>query len=238
MDLFTRASGLMTLAIELITGVRLLVLAMKTRRLPETALGVAFTCGAGTNAWFLIAALLFPEAPPEIEIALWGLSYLGLTMSLYIGVWRVFRPTSVIVRTIGLLLAVTLTTLLVTELAGINRGFYHGVWKGLYDEVQVYAITATMAWAGIESALYYRDLRRQIALGLSESVFAARFRLWSYASVAWVLFHVFLFSRRHGMLSLEFARPTMTFLALIGSVLIYVTFLPPEWLQRRWENEG
>ena len=88
--------------------------------------------------------------------------------------WRVFRPDDPGARAICLGLSAILVAAWATE--GLVRGFHAGAIDG-WLTVVLGLRGLGFAWAGIESARYWLQLRRRQRLGLADPLLVNRFLL-------------------------------------------------------------
>jgi len=99
------------------------------------------------------------------------------------------------------------------------------------------ANTGMMMWGAIEGFTYWARLRRRLALGIAEPMVVERFRLWgtgfavgSCASALLWLTPILIGKRIIDVIAVS-AAANLAIVAM--TVLIWLAFYPPEWLQRR-----
>ena len=160
-------------------GARLLVLAYRTRALPEITLGVSYVVG-GALGW---AALLLGKGFEERAPALgFGLQYVGLFclsaghLAAALFSWRVFTPDS------GLARSLFYAMLLVAVVEYVHNVVLWGnafplpsspwYWPGACWR------TATYVWMPFVTLRYHRRLRRRLAVGLADPIATNRVLLW------------------------------------------------------------
>ena len=107
-----------------------------------------------------------------------------------------------------------------------------GDWRGFRADhpwiwLEVIAQISVAAWVGAAPALYYRRLRKRIAIGLADPVVANKFALWaiygaSYCAVQ-ILFAVAL-AWQQDYLTLD---PISIALTLAGTGALWLAFFPP-----------
>jgi hypothetical protein len=167
-----------------VVGLRLLLLAHRTRQLPETALG----CGL-----FLIVGIAYPLylvaiAAPGLSLAtarlLAALSVVCMNpgwLAICVFTWRVFRPDAgwarIVVACVGVLLGAIVVARL-AELWSMSDRLYLVQNSPALLSIQATAV-AMYVWTGVEALLCHRRLRRQLALGLIEPVVVNRVALWA-----------------------------------------------------------
>jgi hypothetical protein len=100
---------------------------------------------------------------------------------------------------------------------------------------------ATFFWASLESLVYWRLMRRRLALGLADPLVTNRFALWGMglgagAAGTTIAFLGNLFGARYGGSGLVF-EALIAATGLVGAATLFLAFLPParyqRWLLRR-----
>lgn len=177
-------------AASVVVGVRILMLAYRTRGLPETILGTQLVFGGGLGAAFAILPRLVPGVSETATY--WfhqssaTLNQIGFVMVGYF-VWRVFRPNEAWARGLVALCTLGLTVGLAGELAsrsigdtvmGSVTGGGDWVWLSLATRFTLYG------WAAFESFRYWGVMRRRQVLGLAEQATVDRFFYWGLSNVA------------------------------------------------------
>ncbi|MEL6543131.1 MAG: hypothetical protein AAFQ82_00795 [Myxococcota bacterium] len=216
--------------LELTLGARLLWLARVTRGAPEISMGLAFLLDAIAQVSGTVAQRLEGGAQTwAFGVTTW-LTVLA-TSALLWGVVAIFeqhRPWVskavwiVIAGVAGALLAILLgvrDTPFITA-RWVNRGF----------------TAFTFVWAVLGSLSARQACLRQIPLGLSTRLEAARFGLWAFAAGAYLCVLVLVFARDVlGMPSAVTlaARPLLAFACVLA---VWCTFFPPRWLEQRLDG--
>ena len=221
-------------------GVRLLLLAARTRCFPELALGVGFLTaivaipllgvsgfGRGT-----VADIRFPL----LAIALFLLWVSLSAMSCF--TWRAFRPTEA--------WAAGLAASLWALGAVIVVGVWHGATTGDPTEFSLTAarpwvigirlpLLLGLVWTGIEAFGQYGMARRRVALEIGDPVVANRFLLWGLVSVFTLLnngFATLLQSQGRGPSNDPMGAMVLAFGGIVGGGLVYLVFMPPQaWIR-------
>jgi len=177
-------------AASLVVGLRVLVLATRTRQLPELAISMSMLLSGAIGTGLLVLPLLVPD--PSIEAAYYSFqagsasNHIGFAL-LFLFVWRVFRPREVWAA--GLFTVSTLvlwTGGIGTAIHVMPGGGIPGrdippdlwFWLSLCSRFVVYG------WATFESFHYYAMLKRRLALGLADPVVADRFFYWGVCTSA------------------------------------------------------
>jgi len=226
-----------------IVGMRLMLLARRTRQLPELAVGSGlFLVGAVSYPLGLVAQLGLTGDSALANLAA-GLACVSVSVgsiAIYAFNRTVFRPREAWAR----LLSFGASVLLVLYAGvGVFRAATQAPgWYGRPDG-WFYALEVTLllsyAWTTVEALHWYTMLRRRLALGLADPVVVNRFLMWALSGVA-------AFGGVGGMLlvALGGAEPYHSASARLGvgiggslaSVVLWLAFAPPaaylRWLRR------
>jgi hypothetical protein len=218
-------------------GIKLLALGIRTRRIPELAMGAGYLCFGGLGYPLSAAARAGAGGSPEVSGALLAsallLQNLGV-LGCYVFTWQVFRRDRW-----GLAAAAAAAVALGASWAG--HGFDPG-WTGArsagpwyYTGLAVRA--AAFAWAALEAGSYHAQLRRRLRIGLADPVVTHRVLLWCVSSTLIVVaFGVFFLGQRSraGVT----ATPVVLLTAACGlgaGAAIWLAFFPPtpylRWLR-------
>lgn len=220
-------------------GVRLALLARRTRQLPEVLLAAHFLlcCTLGYALQGSGHALAIePDASHALVAILLsvghGASVLGVASVLVFNYWVFRRGT----RLGQGLLAVGIALLVVGYVGyAASGGFWHGRPEGFWFWLLYSAFTASSVWTLSEPLLYFAALRKRLRLGLAEPLVADRFLLWGIGSVArFAMLAIGAFSilRMAGEASdlAAIAAPTFLGSGLAGigvAVSYWLAFFPP-----------
>lgn len=222
---------------DLVVGVRLLALARRTRKLPETAFGVACVLLGGVGYPLSIAARAGLVESPQLAGLLLAAGLLAQNAgcaALYVFLWRVFRPG----EAWGLALVGVAIGTLAWSVPGefLTDGFWGGIDGGFFYWAGLLGRIGAFLWASIESLLYHVRMRRRQKLGLADPVVTDRFRLWAIASMAVLIaFAVFSAAR---LLAIDPTTSAWVMAAtslggLVAGVSLWLAFLPPRrYLER------
>ena len=231
-------AGIVSIAV----ATRLLLLARRTRRLPEASMGAGL---------FLIAVLGQPLAAIGRSPALAGtragnllfgsgiaLVVCGVAL-LHVFTWRVFREGS---RLAGAAVAVASLALVACAAGMIHASNQAVRIEDTFPLLRPWAlllvglIAIAFGWTSVESFLYYRLLKRRLTLALADPVVTNRFLLWALGGSAGALLGVavagFMLA---GMLVTRhpLALFTMSACGTILSLSWYLAFFPPRAYLRR-----
>ncbi len=235
------------LVVALLVGGRLLLLARRTRGFPEFCIGMGFYLNAVFGHPLMAGSGWGGSRVAEVNLLLFGLgsSFVALGMMFLYGfTWRVFRPRESWARW-GTVLA---CLALVAQAVGMVRGLAsagpdaipHEVTAG-WATVQHALVGLCLAWTGLESLLFYLQMRRRLAFGLADPVVANRFLLWAIFGIA--TFAVLAVNAAYhvaGVTTLN--HPVCQLVTVLGALVasgaMYLAFLPPGLYVRAIERRA
>jgi hypothetical protein len=245
-QLFAAVGGACFLLICVVGGGRLLLLARRTRQLPEFVLGLGLFLmgGIGTPASALA------RAPIEMSAATRALLMIGQGVILATGygaftlfTQRVFRPCerwAVLLAWAlpGAVLASIAVMALEPDGVALATGRQPGLSVGYFGQ-QVLG-TLILAWTAWEALRYTAALRRRLQLGLADAVVTDRMRLWGSAmALSAAMASIMTIGSALGI-DLMATMPGLALFAGLGVVAagaIYLAFLPPriytDWVSAR-----
>lgn len=254
-ELPMRLVGVLSLAaaagVGLVVGVRLLLLARRTRCFPELAIGLGLSLitvvGLPLAVLGRLPALLRTPVGDTAFVSGLAVTSCGLGL-LWAFTWRVFRPDRRWARALvvaaccgaafscGGLVRASFQAMVLTEILPLTRP-----WAVAF----VCLVSGSFVWTATESLLYYQGAKRRLAVGLSDVVVVNRFLLWGTTGVAMAVLTfviaVLLVQGRAIMLD-----PLGLFListaSWVGGAAWYLTFLAPApyvaFLRRRASAEA
>ncbi|MFK7896825.1 MAG: hypothetical protein AB8G23_13365 [Myxococcota bacterium] len=164
-------------ALFLAPAIRLLLLARRTREMPELLAGLFFLgTGLGVPLRILGHALALEGDRLGPWLTLAGhLSFGGATCALAVFTWRVFRPKATWAK--------GLATGLLAIQAGIAALLLFIPSASQEASPSMMLINSSrvipLLWAFLESFAYWRTMQRRLAIGLSDPVVTNRFFLWA-----------------------------------------------------------
>lgn len=219
---------------SLVVGLRLLLLARRTRQLPELAMAISFLC-AGVLGYGLAQAAtnlaLLPEGSAAVAYALGRAFGVVGASALLVFTARVFHPGE------GWARAGTALVIAVMGADLVGRGAVHGYgtpvtegpfyWLGVATRIVVYG------WASAESLRYWRLMRRRLRLGLAEPLVTRRFLLWGIGAGAAAGMVVVLTVARSLTGRPGVAIELSSLLGLVSAAAIAWAFFPPAASRRR-----
>lgn len=224
-----------------VVGARMLLLARRTRKLPELYVGGALFLYAGIGQPLVVASRPLGEAfgfeTRVCAIALALVAIVAAMVGLYLFTWTVYRRDSKAAR-LGVWLAGCAAILsgvtvvrAIPETAGVVTD---DMRLGIGSLSLVFLVG--MAWAAWESLRYYAMLRKRLALGLTEPIVVNRFLLWGSGCGATTLSSLSMIVCAAAGMDVA-AHPVPLLVTAVGGIIIascwYLTFLPPEGY-RRW----
>lgn len=222
-------------------GLRLIGLALRTRQLPELAIGSAFLLMGGIGYPLTFAARNGLGGPENLQAMLalaFAVQNLGC-LAMAVATWRTFRPDDpramAACGLVGALMAVGWGGQLVTGAFSPTPGVSGLYWFDFAGRILPFA------WGSAEAWRYYGMQRRRLALGLADPVVTDRFRLWALSAsgvtAAFLLFLAAALARVDVAHSLWLAVGIVTGSALSG-VCFWLAFLPPRFYLRRFGTAG
>ena len=217
-----------------VIGLRLLLLARRTRRVPELAIGLGIFLIGGVSYPLAVISSYLRDTAPALAVACIVASatssHLGVTANC-VFIWKVFRPAAGWAR-----------ALVILAIVATGIGFAGNLHLGLTGGVHTMAdkkgwtlflmATAVLAfsWAAVESLLYHDKLRRRLAFGMADPIVVDRFWLWGISSAASAVGSLvtafFAFSSPLSVLdpaSLLFSGAC----GFVSAVVMTLTFVPP-----------
>jgi len=250
MQTFMVTSILVSTIVGTIVGIKLLLLASRTRQFPEFSVGAALFCYAAiAQPALLVSASLGPDLSHEHQMVLLAirlLAYYSTLVGLSAFAWQVFGAASRWRKALTVTLALTaLFTAVLSYWASWNQ-------LGINGQVPLYARFSTslqyvimFAWMSVESLAYYRQMRKRQVLGLADVVVTNRFGVWGVsagASSVLVLCILFISLTRPDALGNDpLSAALVSATGVVSSVGWWLSFMPPaaylRWLRRQNASE-
>jgi len=231
--------GLSFILASLVIGLRLLLLARRTRQLPEFAIGLALFLMGGLGYPILAIARLATGMPVPLRIGFFVISIL-CNMSGMVGVCvfnaRVFHPRERWAEWLTVIFACSLVGAMVVQAVGPGLRTAALLNQGVGLRVFMTLQGVPLGWAAFESLRYSRMLARRCELGLADPIVADRMKLWGTGMLlAWVI-NVFgsILSFFGADIAVSPAGSLVTApLGLMAAGCVWLAFLPPAAYTRR-----
>lgn len=229
------------LVVSVAVGLRLLCLATRTRKLPELAIGAGFLLAGGLGYPLVFVPELFPGVPRDLHFPVAALGLLCFHLgagSLWVAVWRIFRPEAgwalALVTAALLLLAITFARDALVDRRPIPSPELAWYWVGLSVRI------GALPWAAIEALLYHAMLRRRLLLGLADRAAALHMLLWGLGASAAFAMSVNGVAMRlvPGWAAHPAGVWVSSLLGLVAATLIWSTYFPPRALRARLARAG
>lgn len=209
-------------------GLRLIVLAARTRETPELLIGVSFLlAGVASGGLSLLRSLAALDAATHVLLGSASIAFLHSGIALVAAfTWRVFRPGR-----LGAVLFALLAFALATGAAGeiVNLDPRPNVSPTAWFWFSVTARTVVYGWSTLEALRYWRLLRRRAQLGLADPLVTHRVLLWGIGSlsitVLWLRV-IFLGFAAPGALG-QLGSFATTALILACAASFWLAFFPP-----------
>lgn len=232
-------SGLATLAFVVVgalVGIRLLLLARRTRQLPELAVGLALLLIGGIGYPIAVVGGTPGAVEPATGVRMTVVSTFVIDagfVNVVLFTWSVFRRKEAWGRALLGVLAASY----VVHAVGIAFASVHmtsaseimtsGLGLTLFGQA---LNSVAFGWTAIEAYRYWWMLRKRAAIGLGDAVTTNRFLLWAIAATAsvgtnviswWVVYHEMDFFQNAGI------QAAIGIVAVISCTSQYLAFLPP-----------
>jgi len=244
-------SQLLYIAVVLVLGVRLMLLSIRTRQLPESLLATHFLlcCGMGYLLSLIgLSAVDEPGMlPASVVTGMLAVGHFGSCVGVFGGIcfnFLVFRRNEIWAKGLVALAAVALTTGYVGY--GLTGGFSHGRFAGVWFWLFYGTFAWGAAWVMIEPLAYFGEMRKRLHLGLAEPLVANRFLLWGIGSLGRFLMVVggtipsLIYAEHRTDFAPGIVGFTLLVIALVGlgvAVCYWLTFFPTRgymrFIQRR-----
>lgn len=233
-------SMLITTVVTVTVGIRLLMVARRTRQAPELLFGIAFVGGGAGQAFAQVGQRALWADSGSLGTLLntvcFGLVVLG-SLALWAVTRRVFRPSGSLAG--WLCIAGALVTLAAYGLRIVDGDFVSGSPGTRGHGVHLLARCVLMGWISVEATRHYRMLRRRVTLGLADPMATNQVLMWAisgYATLAAALvIGTWAFVLQQHPLDSLLATSMLIAIVAIVSVGTWCAFFPPDALRRRVE---
>jgi hypothetical protein len=242
METLGRIGGGAYCIVGAVIGLRLLLLATRTRKLPELLIGVATLFMAGLGYPLSAVAREAPDLGASTRVVLGATGALLAVAGLAANTgftWMLFRRGVAWANSLFALIGLGAAGLFVAQSIGGSWAAGEFFWRWL-----PFGVVVSFGWAFLECGRYHLLLRRRLRLGMADPIVTNRFALYAVATgiavitafVGWVYI----------WLHLEMVTDPVGGLLLFGlgttsSSLMLLAFLPPRgylaWLRVRAPEE-
>lgn len=224
-----------------VVSVRLLLLARRTRALPELLIGTGLLVLGALGYPLAIAVPASADAPAlQTGLALLhaALQTLGQG-AIAVFTWRVFRPGAGWARAVVGLFFAGLAALAAGQSAGPGWTRFAATQSGPWAYLALFTLFS-LGWAGVEALLYHRKLVRRLALGLADAAAADRMQLWAIAILSAFAISATVSAFRAAGHPLDPSALGIVLgpLGLLSAGSMWLAFLPPERYVRWVEARG
>ncbi len=224
-------------------GVRLLLLARKSGKLPEFLIGIS-VLGIGPFGYGL-SMLAFNLASHSLVLSATLMGSALLAMSIgsiaqYLFVWTVFRRTAVWARALFWMAVTLLLIGYVGDLVenGLVNRRNSGGWFWLGAMMRL----SGLGWCALEALRYHRIMRRRLQLGLADPVVTESFRLWGLGAGAAFSGSLLAAGVRlltgYGAAEIPTLNLVVSLFGLIAAIAMWLAFLPTPAYLRFVESRG
>jgi len=228
-------------------GLRLMLLASRTHKLPEAAVGLGlFTYGAVCQPAALVGAVLANSLGPLARPLAYSVgmgAYSVVLGGLALFTWLAFGPRSAWRGALAL-------GLIAANLA-FASGAIRDSWPLLaqgpltrtspFELLDNLSFAAAFTWIAVESLRYHGMLRRRLALGLADAVVTNRLFVWGVSALASAILVAGIATLAMNGMGMGTHHPAASLLValsgLVNGVCWMLAFMPPRaylaWVERR-----
>ena len=171
--------------VALVVGVRVLLLANRSRELPELLMGIGVLGIGPVGFGLMVVARPFEGPSPRLHVLLLGISFFAVAcgaFAKFVFNWRVYHPDSGIARALALLAGACLLGTFVW--AGLAHGFVSKDPLVPSSLIRSVLQIGCLLWGAGESFAYWAKMRRRVRLGLADPVVYNRFLMWAIGAFA------------------------------------------------------
>jgi hypothetical protein len=232
--------------VALVVGVRLLLLARRTRELPELLMGVGVLGIGPVGFGFMVGAQQAGENA-SLQTVLLGIGTFAVAagaLAKYIFNWRVYHPESVIARAV--VVAAGLFLFGSSVHAGITTGFAAESEASARYVIRSSLQIGCLLWGSLESLLYWRKMRLRMGLGLADPVVTNRFLMWAIgagaAGLGSLVGTVAQIVTGQNSMGVGWVMASSSLHGLVAAIAIGLAFIPPaaylRWIRGRGERDA
>jgi hypothetical protein len=236
MELFVVGSILLCVLVGTGVGLKLLSIALGSRKLPEFAIGMALLTHAAVSQPALLAQqALGEEASLGLQMGIGGLRVFAFFITLVgfsLFTWRVFGVESRWRRALAAGLSVAALISASASLWGSWLQLSSNVPMPLYQRIGLTPhFFFAFGWVSLESLRYYGLMRKRRALGLADPVVTNRFLVWGagegVASLVILALCVVMMNRSALLTTDSTVAGLVTAAGLVNALVWWLTFAPP-----------
>jgi len=170
--------------VALVVGVRLLLLARQTRRLPELCIGLGVLGIGPVGFGATVAAAQAAHGAPGPASALMVFGSVGLAVGVCAKLvfnWRVYHPSRPGLRGLIVLAVLAQVAMLVDQ---ARQGFPPVMHVDWAFYLRTALLVGALLWGSAEALRYWGKMRRRVRIGLADPVVTNRFLLWGVGAFA------------------------------------------------------
>lgn len=233
---FVSASILLYTITSLFVGTRLLMLARRTRGIPEFVVGMGFLLVGGSGYPLSAISGYGVKTVGEVLFPAYAAGHVVTILGIFCFVlftWKSFRPQAGWARALVMVTGIGLFTIgsgCILTFAGSDPSLPSHLAAHGWNTAGYPFFSVPFAWSAIEAQLAFRASRRREAIGLGDPVVTNRFLLWSlFAFVALAMVAGNLFAQLSGQpVFASFVALLATGVgSIITSAALYLAFAPP-----------
>jgi hypothetical protein len=232
MALLATIAGLLTVLTAWVVGVRLLLLARRTRQAPELLIGLALLLSAG--CWNPLVAIgrqatALSDPVRAVLVVVGALCGITAMSSLAIFNWRVYRPADAWAPALAAAITLALVAAFGVQTAGLGWVAYARLEQGPWLLASWIGVGIYL-WATIEAWRQYRMQVRRRALDLADPVVTDRMRLWTMTMAAALGASAFFASCQAMGIPVAGTVPGLLLTALVScftAACMLLAFVPP-----------
>lgn len=217
---------------SLVLGLRMLLLARKTRAVPELTLGIGLFLMGAISYPIFVTARLAVDLGDETRIAMAVVSQMLMclgTVSLGVFNWRVFRPDAPWAPLLIAGVATAFLTLFAMQCLDPGLMPFIAANEGPF-RLSTPLVGVALVWGGVESFRYHAMLVKRLELGLSDPLVTERVRLWGLAMLsAWSINVFSVVGQAFGMdpATSPLAGAVTGVMGLSATGALWLAFFPP-----------
>jgi hypothetical protein len=170
--------------VALVVGVRLLLLARRTRMLPELCIGIGVLGIGPVGFGASVAAVQLEGSSPGLASALMAFGSVGVAAGVCCKLvfnWRVYHAER---RALAGLIAFAVAAFVVLFVVQALDGFPSVVPVNWTYYLRSSLMIGALLWGSAEALRYWGMMRRRVRIGLADPVVSNRFLLWGIGAFA------------------------------------------------------